>query len=1278
MRLKGLVGKFGGLLFLSILCLGAGLVLWSPDSAYAQLWGNDNFVRRIIIISPDPLEGQLESVVSSYGHMQANTLAMAQIYSGLQADLIITSIQSTKAFTRGRLVKFAYRTGDDVAGYRDVRAEIGIRHTDSGPRAYCTIGSCADSSCQDYQQIDYRDLGSADLNTPYTANLRYEASTFFFNFGVWTYSFDCSVLAPNNGPPSTQFMGLGTAVSNLLTVPFGPDSEGDVRALFDNAKAYYSGAWHDYDDFTGIAYPGGLRLINEYNWSTLEFVRKLDDGTVESALTRRGTNGSNNLDFINPQTVESIQADVTVTEAELYGASSQARLIGYLFNDGTDDSDPIAGDIVATIAIRPQTSTTAVCEGYVSRCLSGGCNLPGESETLQIIQLSDGLSLGTTYQLSMNWDVSNNKIDFRIDGTVVGSKPLPPIQGPPKRKRKALGTRVSGIHAADDWAYISSVFRNVEVTRFPDTDTDGDGMLDVYDPCPGDPNNDIDRDGICAGIGYYSPKIGDEDNCPWVYNPSQDPNACTPQAIPVPVARYRFNGDGSDSTWISSDFALTNTSFMNNDKLYLNGKYDLDCPNCGYTAIANIAGLDSNVGFTISLDFKPDAGWNGTPVPIPPSCTPGFTTCGYTGNIITGGTSNRWFRLRRDGTPGELGKLQVTLNNTIDPSKNFAHTYSGVTLSTETWYNVVISVDLSAGSIIAFLNGVALEPVSLPSDFILDADFNTDNQITFTDYSSAGVFWGSVDNLIVYNRALSDSQIRTYLVDVHDFDEDGVVDSIDDCPYAYNPAQEDFDKDGVGDVCDPDDDNDGVCDGSAAYPPGTPGTVDGCLAGPDKCPFNAAYWDSCPTEEEVVAPAPPGGNPGDPIEVTPGNPIWVTAKFTNNTGAPIKTFMPDEFSTVLELQDESGALLPKRDRIRGPYRAWETYIDDSGKEIKGDLVTIAPGDTVEVTLDLLKMYSAEDLVPIAGSGIKEITGSATFAGIQSPLCSDPSDTSNPDCLWEGSATDYFDFRVAEAPITNITGNVVIRADLHTVGSGSYPGSTKSAISGMPVALFDKSPGSCAAGYGMSWKQYPDIWANCPKIPAYPVSTNADGLAFFTVPPGNYLVIGWYEQSSVFVGSGIDEVTVGGLVTKYLQVIKKSDGKQSPAKTTKLTGSELLIIEPEYVEWSGTSELYPIVFQSVGDWEVTTSIAPPEGFVADYNSLSEEVADDLKAVQFTITDVGTKWIGSKVKHKVKHKGQQETIESEIGIKLTPKLAKKKGVSIYGEGAQGKVKDKKGSK
>lgn len=233
-------------------------------------------------------------------------------------------------------------------------------------------------------------------------------------------------------------------------------------------------------------------------------------------------------------------------------------------------------------------------------------------------------------------------------------------------------------------------------------------------------------------------------------------------------------------------------------------------------------------------------------------------------------------------------------------------------------------------------------------------------------------------------------------------------------------------------------------------------------------------------------------------------------------------------------------------------------------------------------------------------------------------------------------------------LLGVMGTVVVRADLHTVASGSYPGSSKEPLANLPVKILDRSAGSCVYRSGMTWQNYPAIWSGCAAVGEG--VTDAAGRISFIVPPGEYAVFGLYRSGAdnVYVGGGVDPVLANRTVTRYLQVIRKADGKNTPGKYTVRTGSELLIIEPEYVEWTGGQELYPFIFQSLGDWGVTTSILPPEGFVADHPSLSAEVNNALTAVQFVVTDVGSSWVDTEVEHLLRHKKKVEKVKSRIGV------------------------------
>jgi len=103
---------------------------------------------------------------------------------------------------------------------------------------------------------------------------------------------------------------------------------------------------------------------------------------------------------------------------------------------------------------------------------------------------------------------------------------------------------------------------------------------------------------------------------------------------------------------------------------------------------------------------------------------------------------------------------------------------------------------------------------------------------------------------LLYYTLFGDPALRLPLGAV-DTDEDGVADNEDNCPDDYDPGQENFDLDCLGDVCDPDDDDDGY-DDEADCEPYDPDSYPGA---PELCDGSDNDCDGYPGADEVDADA---------------------------------------------------------------------------------------------------------------------------------------------------------------------------------------------------------------------------------------------------------------------------------------------------------------------------------------------------------------------------------------------------------------------------------------
>jgi hypothetical protein len=257
-------------------------------------------------------------------------------------------------------------------------------------------------------------------------------------------------------------------------------------------------------------------------------------------------------------------------------------------------------------------------------------------------------------------------------------------------------------------------------------------------------------------------------------------------------------------------------------------------------------------------------------------------------------------------------------------------------------------------------------------------------------------------------------------------------------------------------------------------------------------------------------------------------------------------------------------------------------------------------------------------------------------------------------------------------------HILVKANRYTLTLGLHPTITKTPLVGITVCAYDRTLGTCAwttcGGVGPFSHQC--IVDNCTPVACG--TTDSNGEVTLDVPPGNYVTIGYDSTQNELdhtIGEICGHVNCGQTIVNNLIQIVLATGKHLPGKATRLTGTELLIIEPEYMIWDGTEQQYPFAFESEGDWNITVSVQPPEGFVPDYPSLSETVSNEQKAVQFTITEVGSDLVPTQTTFQVRHKGRLTTVRSNVGIKLTADYAKSRGFDPKALKAKGLIFDKK---
>ena len=141
---------------------------------------------------------------------------------------------------------------------------------------------------------------------------------------------------------------------------------------------------------------------------------------------------------------------------------------------------------------------------------------------------------------------------------------------------------------------------------------------------------------------------------------------------------------------------------------------------------------------------------------------------------------------------------------------------SGGVVGAQEWHMTTVTVDDE--TIKTFLDGVYIDEQSL-------ATFNINPKMAsepiHIGIGEGAIYYpvdGKIDEVRIYNRALSDAEIQELYAQTYwpiDSDNDGVIDAQDNCISTSNPDQLDTDEDGIGDICDPSP----LIDGLVAYYP---------------------------------------------------------------------------------------------------------------------------------------------------------------------------------------------------------------------------------------------------------------------------------------------------------------------------------------------------------------------------------------------------------------------------------------------------------------------------
>ena len=301
--------------------------------------------------------------------------------------------------------------------------------------------------------------------------------------------------------------------------------------------------------------------------------------------------------------------------------------------------------------------------------------------------------------------------------------------------------------------------------------------------------------------------------------------------------------------------------------------------------------------------------------------------------------------------------------------------------------------------------------------------------------------------------------------------------------------------------------------------------------------------------------------------------------------------------------------------------------------------------------------------PSSGSCSFSVNGFSVFV-IAGPKDSDGDGLFDPSELTPESKRDHCPLTAgsvdrAGCPVADemlVELHEINQAKLSSVCNGK--GSCKSPLSDVEVKVFNRNDSVFQALFSKNPKgtEYMNVFEADAGLLGSCVTAGTGRCVVGEEFTGDYLVVVKFVdlQSGKTVYSGKPKSSsdfVNGVAFKDFQVMKtylKSGGIDfKGGSKTVVNGSYLEVLQPEYVVWFDSIQVYPFIFTSDSDWSVDVCLYVPQGYrVLEGDCTQVFLAGEAKEVVFTVQETSSPKPDFDASFSLTHKGKTQKVSKKI--------------------------------